>query len=193
MKKLIALLGALVVSFSFTSYSFATATQVDALIEKLIEKDILTEEEGRELKNEIASDEKMIREEGYKQGLPTWVQDMKLKGDFRLRHEYSKRNDSTDIERDRGRIRYRLGIETKVNDKVKVGAGIASDGGNPRSTNRTFQDTFSKSNVQLDYAYAEYTPWEYLTMQGGKMPKMPFWEPADLLWDTDITPEGAAF
>lgn len=192
MKKYFILLGVLLITLFFSRSSFASTTQVDALIEKLIEKNILTVEEGRDLKGEIAADEKTSKEGGLTQGLPSWVQDMKLKGDFRVRHEYSKRNDSTDQERNRGRIRYRLGIETKVNDKVKVGAGLASDGGTPRSTNRTFTDAFAKASVNLDYAYAEYTPFEYLTLQGGKMPKMPFWEPADLLWDTDLTPEGAA-
>ncbi len=170
----------------------AAVTQVDSLLDALVEKGYFTEAEAREIKGDIVADEKVLREDGFKQSLPSWVTEMKLKGDFRLRYEYSNRNDSTDIARSRGRIRYRLGIETKPNDKVKVGFGIASDGGNPRSTNRTFTDDFTKSNIILDYAYAEYVPNDLWILQGGKMPKMPFWQVSDLLWDTDITPEGGA-
>lgn len=167
------------------------STSVDALMNKLVEKGILTEKEVLDLKEEIAADEKLVREEGYKQGLPSWIQNTNIKGDFRLRHEYSKRNDSSDQDRSRGRIRYRLGFETKVNDQTKVAAGLASNGGSPRSTNQTFTDAFAKSAVNLDYAYAEFKPYSWLTMMGGKM-KMPVWEAGDLLWDTDITPEGGA-
>lgn len=169
----------------------AVTTQVDKLLDKLVEKNILTRDEASQLKGEIAYDEKEIRATNMKSDLPQWVQDMKLSGDFRLRHEYSKRNDSTDMNRNRGRIRYRLGLETKVNDKTKVALGIASGGTDPRSTNQTFQDTFSKKGINIDYVYAQYTPNDMLTLTGGKM-KIPFWEPGDLLWDTDITPEGGA-
>lgn len=170
---------------------FAGSTQVDALIEKLVEKNILTKSEAIKLKGEIAADEKLAREEGMKQSLPDWVQKLKLTGDFRLRHEWSKRNDSTDTDRSRGRLRYRLGLETKVFDTFTVAAGLASNGGSPRSTNQSFTDTFAKSSINLDYAYGQWTPNEYLTLTGGKM-KIPFWQAADMLWDSDITPEGGA-
>lgn len=180
-----------IIGLCITPLSFATSTSVDALIDKLIEKGVLTQQEAMELEGEIAADEKLIREEGYKQGLPPWIQNTQIKGDFRLRHEFSKRNDSSDQNRSRGRVRYRLGFETKINDQTKVAAGLASNGGSPRSTNQTFTDAFAKSAINLDYAYAEFKPYTWLSMTGGKM-KIPFWEPGDLLWDTDITPEGGA-
>ena len=173
------------------SPSFATSTSVDALINKLVDKGILTEKEAAELEGEIAADEKLLREEGYKQGLSPWIHNTTIKGDFRLRHEFSKRNDSSDQDRSRGRIRYRLGFETKINDQTKVAAGLASNGGNPRATNQTFTDAFAKSAINLDYAYVETKPYSWLALTGGKM-KMPIWEAGDLLWDTDITPEGGA-
>ena len=104
---------------------FGATTQVDALIEKLVEKGILERQEAIKLKSEIAEDEKIIREEGLKQSLPSWAREMKLKGDFRLRYQYEKKkgsntNAGNTTERDRGRIRFRLGAETKVNDQTKV-------------------------------------------------------------------------
>ncbi len=184
----------------------AATTQVDALIKKLVEKGILTDDEADQLKDEIKYDEKTIRETNMKTDLPQWVQDTKLKGDFRLRHEFLHRNDSTDADRNRGRLRYRLGIESKVNDKVIVAVGIASNGGNgttnanpsatatdfsPRSNNDSFQNTFSKRAPVLNYAYAQYMPNDKMIFTGGKMMN-PLWEPWEFLWDNDITPEGAA-
>ena len=185
----------------------ATTTQVDALIKKLVDKGILNEKEAEQIKGEIVSDEKTLREANNKVDIPQWVQDLKVKGDFRLRHEWSHRNDSTDIDRNRGRIRYRLGLETKINDKVLIGIGLASNGGDgknnsnvgtttatnfsPRSNNESFQNAFSKQAIVLNYAYAQYTPNDKLTLTGGKMMN-PIWEPWEFLWDTDITPEGGA-
>ncbi|MCM8796205.1 MAG: putative porin [Candidatus Omnitrophica bacterium] len=175
---------------------FAATTQVDALIEKLVEKGILTRREAIELKAEIAEDEKIVREEGLKQSLPQWVREIKLKGDLRLRYQYEKRKGSNlnmgnTTERERGRIRFRLGAETKVNDQTKVHFGLASGGTDPRSTNQSLENTFELKDIRLDYAYAEYAPFKWLTFLGGRM-KNPLWEPGDMLWDTDINPEGIA-
>ena len=101
------------------------STSVDALMAKLVEKGILTDKEVRELKEEIAADEKIIREDGFKQSLPPWIQNAKLKGDFRLRYQYERKETDADA-RLRGRVRYRLGLETNPNDQTKVGFGMAS-------------------------------------------------------------------
>lgn len=178
------------------SVCFAATTQVDALIEKLVEKGILERQEAIKLKGEIAEDEKIVREEGLKQSLPGWAREMKLKGDFRLRYQYEKRkgsntNAGNTTERDRARIRFRLGAETKVNDQIKVLFGLATGGTDPRSTNQTLENSFELKDIRLDYAYAEYAPFAWGSFLGGRM-KNPVWEPGDLLWDTDINPEGIA-
>lgn len=194
----------LVVLFLFCGQSFAASatTQVDALIKKLIEKGILTEDEASAIKDEIVYDEKEIRDSNMKKDIPEWVQNTKLKGDFRVRHEFSRRQDNAD--RNRGRIRYRLGVESNINDKVTVGVGLASNGGNgtsssgaattdfsPRSNNSSFQNAFSKQAIVLNYAYAQYRPNQDWTLTGGKILN-PIWEPWEFLWDNDITPEGGA-
>lgn len=174
--------------------SFATSTSVDALIDKLVEKGILTEKEGNALELEIAGDEKMIREEGFQQGLPEWVKNAKLKGDFRLRYQYERKETDADA-RTRGRIRYRLGLDTKVNDQMNVALGIASGADDPRSTNQTFTDTFERPDVRMDLAYAEYRPLESVKLQliGGIFPRSNYlWTPTDLLWDSDVNPQGGA-
>ncbi len=172
--------------------SFATSTSVDALINKLVDKGILTKKEAEEVENEIVADEKMIREDGFKQSLPPWIQNAKLKGDFRLRYQYERKETDADA-RLRGRIRYRLGLETKVNDQLNVGLGIASGADDPRSTNQTFTDTFERPDVRMDLAYAEYKPMDPLKLIGGIFPRPDYlWAPTDLLWDGDINPQGGS-
>ncbi|MCM8831675.1 MAG: putative porin [Candidatus Omnitrophica bacterium] len=181
----------------FENNIFSATTGVDALIEKLVEKGILTRQEGIRLKSEIVEDEQIVREEGFKQSLPKWLQNMKLKGDFRARYQYEKRkgsnlNQGKTTERNRGRFRLRVGAETKVNDNTNLYFGLASgNNGDPRSTNQTFEDSFSKKSIWIDYVYGEYLPSDWLTLFIGKM-KNPIWEPGDMLWDTDINPEGGA-
>jgi hypothetical protein len=204
MKRLTLLLTA-VIFLSTTTLSQAATTQVDSLIKKLVDKGILTEEEGEGLKSEVAYDEKTLREENVKKDTPEWVQNFKLSGDFRARVQTERRETGAGAaqgERVRGRMRTRLNVEAKANDKAKVVVGIATDGGtnaagnNPRSANYTFSTNntgtpFSKPWVVLNKAYGQYTPNERLTLTAGKMDN-PIWEPMEFLWDSDITPEGAA-
>jgi len=124
--------------------------------------------------------------------LPGWVEKTKLKGDLRLRYQSGDRHTGgRKVDRNRFRYRLRLGLVSQVTDKVEVGFGLATGGDDPRSTNETMENGFDTPEIQLDYAYVSYkaTPW--LTLTGGKI-KNPLWRPTDLLWDSDIRPEGAA-
>ena len=188
-----------------TGIGNAATTQVDSLIKKLIQKGILTEEEGDQLKSEVAYDEKNLRAENLKNDTPEWVQNFKFSGDFRGRVQTERRESGAGAsqgERVRGRMRTRLNLEAKANDKAKVIVGIATDGGtnsagnNPRSGNYTYSSynsgtAFSKPWVVLNKAYGQYTPDDRLTLSLGKMDN-PVWEPMEFLWDADITPEGGA-
>ncbi|HBR14489.1 MAG TPA: hypothetical protein DD723_02965 [Candidatus Omnitrophica bacterium] len=192
MKKLIIILMILTWIWGNPQLSYATSTQVDALIKKLVEKGILDKKEALELKTEIAADEKILREDGLKQSLPSWLSTVKIKGDFRTRVQYERKKNDTEAQA-RGRIRYRLGVEGKVNDQVKVGAGLASGSADPRSTNQTFTDSFQHPDIRLDYAYAEYQPSPWAKIVGGKYLRSEYlWTPTDLLWDSDLNPEGGA-
>ena len=121
--------------------------------------------------------------------LPSWVKRFSFKGDLRLRYQYEETTGRT--ERHRGILRYRLGVSVKVTEQIQAVFGLASGGDDPRSTNQTFQDTFSSKGIQLDLAYGEYQPFKGFKLIGGKF-KNPLWKPSDLLWDSDINPEGGA-
>ncbi len=183
--------------FGAANMSYAASTQVDSLIEKLMEKGILTKAEARSMKMEIAADAKALQEESLKTQLPTWVQNTKLKGDVRLRYQYERRVNDADA-RTRGRVRFRLGLENKINDQWNVGVGLASSESgsstdDARSTNMTFNDSFRRGDIRLDYAYAEFQPASWAKVVGGKFIKTNYlWAPSDMLWDTDINPAGAS-
>lgn len=168
------------------------AGEVDVLVNLLVEKGILTPVEAQIVKDETKKIVAQEIAEGKSSSLPKWVQNMKLKGDLRIRHQYERKTSDTEG-RNRGRIRYRLGVESKVTDQVKVGAGLSSGGDDPRSTNQTLQNTFSTPDIRLDYAFAEYKHNKNLKLIAGKFKRKPYlWAPTDLLWDGDINPEGGS-
>lgn len=121
--------------------------------------------------------------------LPKWIENFKLKGDFRLRNEY--KNNDPGTENNRQRIRLRLGAKTKVNDKVKIGFGLATGSSDsPTSTNQTLEQEFQSKNIWLDYAYIDYSAFDWAHFLGGKF-KSPFFH-TDMLWDSDIRFDGFA-
>jgi hypothetical protein len=191
MKKIIFTIGLGFLLLGLTNSSFAATTQVDALIEKLVEKGILDRKEAISLKGEIVEDEKLRAEENIQQILPKWVMDTKLKGDFRVRYQSEKKK-TDNSNKERGRMRMRLGIESKVNDSTKAYVGLATGSSTDnRSTNQTFDDSFEKKSIWLDYAYVEHMASPWATVMAGRM-KNPMWQTGDALWDTDINPEGGA-
>ncbi|MFA5336751.1 MAG: putative porin [Candidatus Omnitrophota bacterium] len=176
----------------------AFAGEIDLLVQKLVEKGVLSPGEAQQIVTETKEEMKKEIAQAKSEALPQWVQTMKLKGDFRLRYQYdhakslAASNQSPRNDQQRARIRARLGIESKVNDKLKAGIGIATGTTtDPRSTNITLGSSSTKKSVVLDYAYAQYSPLPWATFVGGKF-QNPLWEPSDLIWDTDITPEGGA-
>ena len=170
------------------------AGENDVLIDILEKKGILTPQEAKEVLSEIQIQKdkkkaqvKDVESSGFK--LPKWVENTKVKGDFRFRYQYQETDESGVESRDRWRIRWRFGLETEVNEKWKTAFQLASGGGDPRSRNLTLTDTFETSNVQLDLAYAQYDPNKNWSLVAGKF-KNPLWNTKDLLWDSDINPEG---
>lgn len=189
MKKIIFIaIAGIIVSLAIAKQSFAG--EIDILVDKLVEKEILSQVEAQIILDETKQEVAKEIAQGDSYALPKWVQNIKFKGDLRTRYQYEKRKGSE--ERHRGRIRFRLGSEMKVTDSVKVAAGLATGGKDPRSTNETLDNTFETPDIRLDYAYAQYAPVSWLTLMGGKIKGTSFWTPSDLLWDGDINPEGVA-
>ena len=185
------------VCFMCAVISNVFAGEIDVLLEKLVEKGVVSGAEAQQIK--IETQEKVKKEiaTGKSASLPAWVQNIKLKGDLRLRYQYKhdKSYSVNDPRKDTniGRVRMRLGLEAKINEKLMAGIGIATGDGDARSTNISFGSQNQKKEIRLDYAYAKYSFLPWATLVGGKtLVNDMFWEPTDLIWDTDITPEGGA-
>lgn len=168
----------------------ASAGEIDILVQKLVEKGILTPAEAQTLLAETKQEVKTQMARGRLDTLPEWLQRITFKGDFRLREQYQKRDQGED--RWRTRIRARLGLEAMVNERARVGIGIATGQNDPRSTNLTLSDSEGADDIKLDFAYGQYMLTDWMTFTGGKF-KNPIWTSySDLVWDTDLNPEGAA-
>ncbi|MGZ8938892.1 MAG: putative porin [Limisphaerales bacterium] len=176
----------------------SNAQSADALIDKLIDKGILTVDEANELRDE--SDKNFNSAYQVRSGMPDWVTSLKVGGDFRGRFEMFHSEEPTFVDRDRFRYRVRPGIVASIRDNFEVGFRLTSSdpqgsfGGDPISGNTTFQDNASKKFVYIDLAYGKWTAinnadWS-LNLTVGKM-ENPFVF-SDMVFDGDYTPEGFA-
>ncbi len=171
--------------------AIAAESDADRLLELLVQKKILTQSDATAFRADLA-----IKKQDEKQPLaaPDWVQNIKLKGDVRTRYEWDKNKGQHD--NSRARIRARIGLEAKVNNKLKAGIGIATGKtSDPRSRDITLGNSSSTNtpgsgkDIILDYAYGQYTPVKWLTLTAGKFQNN-LWQPLDVFWDNDLTPEG---
>jgi polyhydroxyalkanoate synthesis regulator phasin len=188
-KSILALIIVTLVLF-FAAYK-ASASEIDILVQKLVEKGILSPGEAQQVVTETKEEVRANVAAGKDERLPDWVQNMDFGGDLRLRYERASRKGAS--ERHRFRTRLRAGVDTKVTDQVNVGFGLATGSSDPRSTNATWDSSFDTLDLMLDYAYAEYKPTTWASIIGGKWKRKAYiYEPSDLLWDGDINPEGGA-
>ncbi len=122
-----------------------------------------------------------------------WYDTIKIKGDLRYRHEMKKTGDNDPEHRQR--LRARLAITGKVSPEIDATVQLATGSTDPVSTNQTLTGSFSSKDVRLDMAYFEYKPIKTpgVSIEGGKFHN-PFFKPgsSELIWDSDISPEGGA-
>lgn len=98
-------------------------------------------------------------------------------------------NDSVD--RERFRLRARLGMLAKVNHEVEAGFRLTT--GNttdPLSPNQTLGNSFTRNSFVLDRAYLRYDPEEWVTFWGGRIPNP--WFSTDLVWNANLNFDGIA-
>ena len=175
------------------------AQSVDTLLDKLVDKGILTVKEANELREE--SDKDFSKAYSAKSGMSDWVSALKFNGDIRGRYESFYFDNPNGVDRQRFRYRLRFGAVATLSDNFEAGMRLTSSeaanggsGGDPISGNSTMQDNGSKKLIYLDLAYAKWTPVRTEDWMGsftiGKM-ENPFVF-SDLVFDSDYTPEGAA-
>lgn len=125
------------------------------------------------------------------------VEEIKLQGDLRIRHESFIRKTAPNMGRDRERYRFRYGAEFVLPSYVTAGFAMASGTGEQVSANQTFDNLSGQKAIWVDKVYMTYAPRlsdngkVYVT--GGRITN-PFWRltSSDVVWDDDYNPEGFA-
>jgi hypothetical protein len=156
---------------------------------------------------------------------PEWVSRLRFYGDVRVRSEnqfFPAGNDNSgnqvnynaintgsplapnigqmpvrdvDTDRNRFRLRARLGVEADLYDGFTAGLRLASGDSNyPISTLATFGGgggNFSKYPVWVDRGWLKYEMWDKVAISVGRFDN-PFFSPTDLLWYDDLAFDGIA-
>ena len=186
------------------SASVAHAQDSGALLELLVKKGLITDQEAEDVRADLVKENAATSAGKLK--LSTPVTELELYGDARVRYEIrtgeagapdtlSRPGDNT--QRNRFRYRLRLGLRGTLADDWFFGLRLETST-NPRSTNITFGDDsgvngpFSKDSdrISVGQAFFGYRGIRDLTLTVGKM-QNPFVTTL-MTWDSDINPEGLA-
>jgi hypothetical protein len=179
----------------------ARAQDAGALLDLLVKKHIITDQEAEEVRSELTKD--AAATSAGKLKLSTPITEVELYGDMRVRYEarqgetgapstLDQPNDT--LRRSRERYRLRLGLRGTLADDWFFGLRLETST-NPRSTNVTFGDDagpFGKTSdaANLGQVYLGYSGLRDFRFTAGKMPN-PFVNTL-MVWDGDINPEGLA-
>lgn len=122
---------------------------------------------------------------------PPWPTDQTRAADFAKVNGQGVPTANTTENRDRFRIRARLGMLAKISDTWSGGLRLATGSVTDRvSTNQTLGQDFNKYIFLVDRAYIKFDPAEWLSVTGGRIPNP--WFSTDLVWDEDLSFEGVA-
>lgn len=192
-----------------------------------IVKDEIGKQVAQEVKPAVEADVlKAAKTEGWgiPGALPEWLSRVKVFGDLTLRYQgdifagdnvansvfdfnainqaggYSKTTFpylDTTHDRNRLRLRARLGVEAQVSEHLKAYIRLASGSlTDPGSESQTFGTYAERYTVGIDQAFLVWNSnladrLSHVTLQGGRMTN-PWFAPTELVYARDLTFEGAA-
>ena len=181
--------------------SLARAQDNGALLDLLVRKRIITDQEAEELRGELVKDFAATPAGKLKMSAP--LTELEIYGDARLRYEVRTAEagapdtitrSGENTQRNRQRYRLRLGIRGTLTDDWFFGLRLETSS-NPRSTNVTIGDEasggpFSKGSdgINVGQAYLGYKGFHEITLTAGRMPNPLI--TTSMVWDADINPEG---
>jgi hypothetical protein len=188
---------------AFLALTTTATAQVsaDALLDKLVAKGILKQDEADELKNETITNNM----EGTKFQVSRAIKSMELYGDLRMRYEYRAAQLDPRLQpgvydaENRWRYALRVGVRGDLADDFYYGLRLETSP-NERSTWNTFGSTgasqspylgpFSKNSYTLyvGLAYLGWRPTSWLDVYFGRVAQPLYTTP--MVWDSDYTPEG---
>lgn len=173
--------------------------------------EVVKEQLRDEIKQEVLTQARAERW-GDPGSLPEWLNRISVYGDVRLRYQgdrYDEGNDppqnvdffyqlpdgttrNTTEDRDRLRLRARLGLNARLSEQFRAGVRITTDdgSGNPTSTNVDLGRYETRYATTWDLAFLQwdYTPTSFIA--GGRIAN-PYYS-TDLIWAPDLTFDGIA-
>lgn len=187
------------------SGGIATAQDNDrALLDILVRKGIISEKEAKDVEAEAAEKAAMPQQPDQgildKLRLGSWVQELAIYGDLRLRDYYTTMQaqqppppgDKTfdkNIQSNRFRFRLRLNLDAVLADNFFVGVQLStSDNRDAASQNATFTSGYDNYNIYLSRAFLGWRPTDGLTFVAGRQ-DLPYYS-SELFWGPDIGVNG---
>ena len=179
---------ALGAAFVAGASSLAQAQDSGPLVDALVRKGILTDQEAEEIRADLLQD--FGTTSPGKVELSSAITRFKLSGDIRLRQQFESQTPGADTdisnERSRSRLRFRLNGDFDLQKGWSTGFALetapAADSGN-----QTFENGADDYSIHLARAYVGYTNGDF-TFVGGKQKNIFY--TTDLVWDGDINPQG---
>jgi hypothetical protein len=194
--------------------SASMAQDSGALIDALVKKGVLSDQEAEEIRADLTRD--FATTSAGKLNIASHITQLKLYGDARFRYEYDRQElgtlagaaDPSIRERNRNRFRLRVGAEYAFTDSFKAGIQLAT-GNAGNSANVDFGGVnggaFGKSksgnavagtnandSLYIDLLYLTYEKsfgFDWLELTGGRQ-KLGHNITTGWTWDSDINPEG---
>lgn len=192
--------------FGFSANQMRGATASDPVLDLLLEKGIVTQEEVDKARAQAET----IRTNALANAMPAveskWkisnaIKNVELFGDLRLRYEYRDVEAPVGrLELDRARLAVRVGIRGEAFDDFYYGLRLDT-AANPRSPWVTlgtsasgvpYQGPYGKStsSIYIGQVYLGWRPEKWFDVTLGRMPNPLYTTP--MVWDSDFNPEGAA-
>jgi hypothetical protein len=192
---------AVIIMFA-ANHSFAA--DQDPLLNLLLQKGILTEDEAKKVQAELdvgKTNALQMPPPESKWKINNAIKNIELYGDLRLRYEYRRADvPDGDVELQRGRYSVRIGLRGEAFEDIYYGVRLDT-APNPRSPWVTFgtsssgvpyQGPYGKSTagINVGQVFIGYRPAEWVDITLGKMQQPLYTTP--MVWDSDFSPEGAA-
>jgi len=192
------------------SVAHADVASSDPLLDLLIKKGLVTQDEANSVRNEADAlrSNNIAAFPASRWKISNGIKSVELFGDVRVRFEdrgvHIPNGDRIELERYRYALR--LGLRGDIQDNFYYGLRLET-ASNPRSPWVTFGTSstsasgspsipvngpFGKSTagINLGMIYLGWKPANWLDITVGKMPNPLYFTP--MVWDTDLSPEGAA-
>jgi hypothetical protein len=179
----------------------------DALLDKLVAKGILKQDEAEALKNEaLTNNAEIAKSQGLKFTMSKAIKSVELYGDLRMRYEYRSAKLSPETggiydTANRWRYALRLGVRGDLADDFYYGLRFETSPnerspwntlGNAGGGQSPYYGPFSKANnysLFIGQAYLGWQPTTWLDVSIGRVPQ-PLYT-TSMVWDSDYNPEGA--